>query len=115
MKRTLAAAALLIAVTFAAGCEKEQTIGVPSLATSTPVAAVRTAAAVTTTAILRTPAPTAMPSATATPTIAALASTAAAPFRNCTEARAAGAAPVRVGQPGYGTHLDRDRDGIGCE
>ncbi|EYR62748.1 hypothetical protein N866_05525 [Actinotalea ferrariae CF5-4] len=36
-------------------------------------------------------------------------------FANCSEARAAGAAPVRVGDPGYGTHLDRDRDGIGCE
>jgi hypothetical protein len=36
-------------------------------------------------------------------------------FRNCAAARAAGAAPVRVGDPGYGVHLDRDRDGIGCE
>ena len=36
-------------------------------------------------------------------------------FRNCTEARAAGAAPVLRGQPGYGSHLDRDNDGIGCE
>ena len=36
-------------------------------------------------------------------------------FRNCTEARAAGAAPVRAGEPGYGPHLDRDGDGIGCE
>jgi Excalibur calcium-binding domain len=36
-------------------------------------------------------------------------------FRNCTEARAAGAAPVYRGQPGYGPHLDRDNDGIGCE
>jgi hypothetical protein len=36
-------------------------------------------------------------------------------FRNCTEARAAGAAPVRRGDPGYGPHLDRDNDGIGCE
>jgi len=36
-------------------------------------------------------------------------------FRNCTEARAAGAAPVRRGEPGYGAHLDRDNDGIGCE
>lgn len=36
-------------------------------------------------------------------------------FRNCTEARAAGAAPVKLGDPGYGTHLDRDGDGIGCE
>lgn len=36
-------------------------------------------------------------------------------YENCTAARAAGAAPVYVGQPGYGTHLDRDRDGVGCE
>ncbi|MGH8052560.1 MAG: excalibur calcium-binding domain-containing protein [Stenotrophomonas sp.] len=36
-------------------------------------------------------------------------------FANCTEARAAGAAPVRRGDPGYGSHLDRDNDGIGCE
>jgi len=37
------------------------------------------------------------------------------PFANCTAARAAGAAPVRRGQPGYGPHLDRDNNGIGCE
>lgn len=36
-------------------------------------------------------------------------------YQNCTAARAAGAAPVAVGQPGYGRHLDRDGDGIGCE
>lgn len=36
-------------------------------------------------------------------------------FRNCAEARAAGAAPVRRGDPGYGPHLDRDNDGVGCE
>jgi len=36
-------------------------------------------------------------------------------FANCAEARAAGAAPVRRGEPGYGPHLDRDNDGIGCE
>ncbi|WP_337957157.1 excalibur calcium-binding domain-containing protein [Hyphomonas atlantica corrig.] len=36
-------------------------------------------------------------------------------FRNCSEARAAGAAPVRRSDPGYGPHLDRDNDGIGCE
>ena len=38
-----------------------------------------------------------------------------AAFRNCSHARAAGAAPVRRGDPGYGAHLDRDGDGIGCE
>lgn len=36
-------------------------------------------------------------------------------FRNCAEARAAGAAPIRRGQPGYGAHLDGDGDGIACE
>ncbi|WP_066913184.1 excalibur calcium-binding domain-containing protein [Millisia brevis] len=40
---------------------------------------------------------------------------AAAYYKNCAAARAAGAAPVHVGEPGYGTHLDRDGDGIGCE
>jgi len=37
------------------------------------------------------------------------------PFANCAEARAAGAAPVRRGDPGYAPRLDRDGDGIGCE
>ncbi|ALN83985.1 excalibur calcium-binding domain protein [Lysobacter capsici] len=36
-------------------------------------------------------------------------------YRNCNAARAAGAAPVRRGDPGYGPHLDRDGDGKGCE
>ncbi|MFH5824825.1 DUF1524 domain-containing protein [Georgenia sp. AZ-5] len=36
-------------------------------------------------------------------------------FANCSAARAAGAAPVRAGEPGYGAHLDRDGDGVGCE
>jgi len=36
-------------------------------------------------------------------------------YPNCAAARAAGVAPIYEGQPGYGTHLDRDRDGIACE
>jgi Flp pilus assembly secretin CpaC len=36
-------------------------------------------------------------------------------FRNCDAARAAGVAPIRRGEPGYGPHLDSDNDGIGCE
>lgn len=36
-------------------------------------------------------------------------------FENCTAAREAGAAPVHRGDPGYGSHLDRDGDGVGCE
>ncbi len=36
-------------------------------------------------------------------------------YPNCSAARAAGAAPIRRGQRGYGPHLDRDGDGIACE
>lgn len=36
-------------------------------------------------------------------------------FANCSAARAAGAAPVMRGDAGYGSHLDRDGDGVGCE
>lgn len=36
-------------------------------------------------------------------------------FANCSAARAAGAAPVRIGDPGYSSKLDRDGDGVGCE
>lgn len=36
-------------------------------------------------------------------------------YENCTAARAAGAAPLRRGDPGYGPHLDRDGDGVACE
>jgi hypothetical protein len=36
-------------------------------------------------------------------------------YGNCDAARAAGAAPVRRGDPGYARHLDRDNDGVGCE
>jgi hypothetical protein len=36
-------------------------------------------------------------------------------YKNCDAARAAGAAPVYRGDPGYRSALDRDDDGIGCE
>ncbi|MEN3610104.1 excalibur calcium-binding domain-containing protein [Plantactinospora sp. ZYX-F-223] len=36
-------------------------------------------------------------------------------YKNCTAVRAAGADPIRRGDPGYGRHLDRDGDGVGCE
>lgn len=40
---------------------------------------------------------------------------AAAYYKNCTEAKAAGAAPLHRGEPGYRSALDRDGDGIACE
>ena len=36
-------------------------------------------------------------------------------YKNCSEARAAGAAPIHEGEPGYRRALDRDGDGIACE
>jgi hypothetical protein len=36
-------------------------------------------------------------------------------YNNCTEVRAAGAAPIRRGDPGYSSDLDRDGDGVACE
>jgi hypothetical protein len=47
--------------------------------------------------------------------VAAAPQAASAYYENCTAARNAGAAPVRTGDAGYGRHLDRDGDGIGCE
>jgi hypothetical protein len=72
---------------------------------------------------------TALPASGPAPTTAALPksstrTTAPAPaprapadvyYANCTAVRAAGAAPILRGQPGYSSKLDRDGDGIACE
>lgn len=36
-------------------------------------------------------------------------------YQNCTAVRAAGAAPLYIGSPGYAPKLDRDGDGVACE
>ena len=36
-------------------------------------------------------------------------------YKNCAAARAAGAAPIYRGQPGYRSKLDADGDGIACD
>jgi len=36
-------------------------------------------------------------------------------FNSCAEAKAANAAPIKIGEPGYSKKLDRDGDGIACE
>jgi endonuclease YncB( thermonuclease family) len=41
--------------------------------------------------------------------------TSAAYYKNCTAAKAAGAAPLHRGEPGYRSALDRDGDGVACE
>ncbi|MEU9519904.1 excalibur calcium-binding domain-containing protein [Streptomyces sp. NPDC048224] len=37
------------------------------------------------------------------------------PFKNCTEAYDAGYSDIEKGDEHYGEHLDRDRDGVGCD
>jgi hypothetical protein len=37
------------------------------------------------------------------------------PYANCDAVRAAGAAPIREGDPGWEEKFDRDDDGVGCE
>jgi hypothetical protein len=43
------------------------------------------------------------------------AGTAGAPYPNCAAARAAGAAPLHRGEPGWSDSMDGDGDGIACE
>ncbi|WP_225636888.1 excalibur calcium-binding domain-containing protein [Streptomyces solaniscabiei] len=37
------------------------------------------------------------------------------PFKNCTEAYDAGYSDIEKGDEHYGAHLDRDKDGVGCD
>jgi beta-lactam-binding protein with PASTA domain len=69
------------------------------------------------------PAPRAQAPATQAPRPLVAQAPAAAPapassgasYKNCTEARNAGVTPIRRGEPGYSSKLDRDGDGIACE
>ncbi len=86
-------------------------------------------APVPTTTTTTTTTTTAPPTTTTTTTAPAPPPTTAAPapppppptqapstsYNNCSEARADGAAPLYRGDPGYGSHLDRDDDGVACE
>lgn len=64
-----------------------------------------------------TAAPAPAPAAPSSPKAAAPAAPAPSSvyYANCTAVRAAGAAPIRRGQPGFSSKFDRDGDGIGCE
>lgn len=78
----------------------------PSRSPQTPVAP-------TVADLARTPVP-------AAPTTPAVTTPAARPapdvyYRSCAEVRAAGKAPLRRGEPGYRSGLDRDGDGWACD
>lgn len=83
------------------------------------VAPTTTQSAPTTT---QAPAPATTPPTTQAPLPAVPQTTAQAPappaevyYPNCSAAKAAGAAPLYAGQPGYSLKLDRDKDGVACE
>jgi len=63
------------------------------------------------------PAPAAAPAPEPAPVVAPVpaAEPATAYYKNCDAVRAAGAAPIHPGDPGWDTKFDRDKDGIGCE
>ena len=80
-----------------AGCGDQ---AAPTVATPTPTVEPSAPAPV--------PAPVPVPAPTS-------AGGAAASYASCREARDAGAAPLRTGDPGYRRGLDRDGDGVACE
>ncbi len=109
MKRTLS----VLAALFLAGCgtnaRPQQQIPV-SVPTSRPP--------VTTKAAKPTPKPTPAPTRKAVPPpvkVVPKPQPASVFFKNCAAARAAGAAPLHRGDPGYRSGLDRDGDGTACE
>ena len=59
--------------------------------------------------------PAPQPARAPAPVVPAPPAGAAVYYANCTAVRAAGAAPIHRGEPGYAPKLDRDGDGIGCE
>ncbi|MCR5978458.1 DUF1524 domain-containing protein [Gordonia jinghuaiqii] len=92
--------------------------GASGPSTGSPSGQTRTSTATPSPPRTRTPAPAPTPTPTYTPP-PAYAPPAEGPssayFANCSAARAAGAAPLYAGQPGYRAKLDRDGDGVACE
>ena len=80
----------------------ECTVAVVPLATPPALTTPASAAPATTTPARTTPATTTPPPA-------------AVYYKNCTAVRAAGAAPIHAGDPGWQTKFDADGDGVGCE
>ncbi len=115
-RRTVGVLLVLIGVFLPAACaDTTPTEDEDVDTTSTTVAETTTTEAAPTTTSPPTtsePPPTTAPSRA--PTTAAP-SASARSFANCSEARAAGAAPLSRGEPGYSSNLDRDNDGIACE
>jgi hypothetical protein len=87
-------------------------------ATPTPTPTPSAVAAVPAEVVAPAPAPYVAPAPAPAPYVAPAPAPAPAPaayYANCSAVKAAGAAPIHAGQPGYSRSLDRDGDGIACE
>lgn len=118
--RRVAAIGVIVAASFGACAAEEPETREP---TTTTEGVADTLPFAPTTAPPTTSPPTTAPPATAPPaTTRATSPPATSPpatqgayYANCDEARRAGAAPIRRGEPGYRSGLDRDNDGIACD
>jgi hypothetical protein len=89
----------------------------PTTTTVAPMPLVPQVQATTTTPYVP-PAPAYVPPPTTEPAYVpppAKAPNAGVSYANCTAVKAAGAAPIYRGDPGYSSKLDRDGDGVACE
>jgi len=82
--------------------------------TPAPVAPAPVTTAPRTTAPAARPVPLADPDPDRAPVVAPRPVAAPVYYKNCAAVQAAGAAPIRRGDPGYRSALDRDGDGEGC-
>lgn len=89
----------------------------PSRAASVapPPEPVRTRTATPSPSHPRTPIPTPTVTVTKTQETSEAPSNPYVYYKDCDAARAAGAAPLHRGDPGYRSELDRDGDGVACE
>jgi hypothetical protein len=129
MKRALLAAVLLVAVTACGSPGSDSETG-PTTATATPTSDTGTTVVPTTTTTTPPPPPPPATVATAAvpvqpapvqpppvepPPVQPPPAAPSAYYENCDAARAAGAAPIHRGEPGYRPGLDRDGDGTACD
>ncbi|MGX5209657.1 excalibur calcium-binding domain-containing protein [Streptomyces violaceus] len=127
--------ALFIGAAIGADGGETTTDAKPAAAKPQPTVTVTATATTTATPLAKKPEPA--PTVTATKTVRATTTVTARPaagggsddsgsggsgsgdtdvyYANCSAVRAAGAAPISRGEPGYASHLDRDNDGVACD
>ena len=111
--------ATLFLLTACGGGDESESVDTEGTSTTAQTTASTTAAPLP---VAQTAPPTTATTAAPTTTTTTIAvttttvpSTSVVFYANCAAVRAAGKAPLRRGDPGYSSSLDRDGDGIACE